>query len=98
MVFFSKFRTFSRLAGEFEERIAQLETKNAALRRDLGELDEFIHRIARKRYQENYTVPGAIGVSGDGTNVDPGASGVDSAIVTPIKQKIWERLRGKAAQ
>jgi uncharacterized protein YdcH (DUF465 family) len=92
MWFFSNFLTFSRLSREFEDRIAQLETRNAALRRDLAELDEFTHRIARKRYQETYTPPS------DGssqTRLELPAetqSGAAEALVVG-KQALWDRVR-----
>lgn len=89
MLFFSNFRTFSRLAKEFEERIAQLETRNAALRRDLAELDEFTHRISRKRYQETYTPPA------EGQTEAQPVLPLEGSVVglKANKAELWERVR-----
>jgi hypothetical protein len=91
MWFFSKFRTFSRLSVEFEERIAQLETRNAALRRDLAELDEFTHRIARKRYQDTYVPPGTPAEASP-ENGQPEANAAQPR-VSAAKAAIWQRIK-----
>jgi hypothetical protein len=92
MLFFSKYRTFSRLAREFEDRILQLETRNAALRRDLAELDEFTHRIARKRYQETYIPPGPADTPSTEANIVPGAT-VGENRVASAKAAIWAKVK-----
>lgn len=101
MWFFSNFRTFSRLAREFEDRIGQLETKNAALRRDLAELDEFTHRISRKRYQETYIPPGAAQSTEEGAIVAPGANVAEigpGGRIDAIKAAIRARLKAQGGR
>jgi hypothetical protein len=97
MWFFSKFRTFSRLSVEFEERIAQLESRNASLRRDLAELDEFTHRIARKRYQETYVPAEATPGQSEHGIVAPGGGVAEIERVSSAKRAIWAKVKGLKA-
>jgi hypothetical protein len=92
--FFTKYREFLRNKADFESRIAQLETRNAALRRDLAELDEFTHRIARKRYQETYIPPETAGGTGEQSNVVPRADVSEVDRVHSAKRAIWAKVKG----
>jgi len=57
MGFFSDFRSFLRTRSEFSERLERVERETRTLRHDHDELDEFLHRVSRKRYQNDYVPP-----------------------------------------
>jgi len=54
MAFFSQLRRFLRWHGEFDDRLGVLERQGAAQKLELADLNEFTHRLSRKRYQEDY--------------------------------------------
>jgi hypothetical protein len=94
MAFFSKYREFLKNRADFEARISLLETKNAALRRDLAELDDFTHRMSRKRYQETYVPAEAAPGEGQHGIVVPGGSVAEIDRVASAKRAIWAKVKG----
>ena len=85
----SNLRGFSRRYPELLEQLTRIELKVKQLENLQAEMDEFIHRVVRKKYQTDYQNTGT-------TNVDaPQLPMKTSGLSEVPKAELWNRAKAR---
>ncbi len=88
MGFWTDFRSFLRTRTEILDRLERVERETRTLRHDHDELDEFFHRVSRKRYQNDYVPP-----QEDNKQPTDEQLPLPSTVTVPSKAQMWERAK-----